>query len=184
MVAATTTDTLRGLVFDVDKFAIHDGPGIRTTVFLKGCPLRCLWCHSPESQFSRPQLLYVQRKCTGCQECLAVCPEDAIRLGSVPVDPFTLTRSRPPVGLTASANGHVNGRANGAVGRTDLDEDRLPSTVEVDWARCTNCGACAEVCYPGALRTCGVWRTVEDVVREVAKDAAFFRLSGGGVTLT
>lgn len=71
---------MRGLVFDVDRFAIHDGPGIRTTVFLKGCPLHCWWCHSPESQLGRPQLLYMQGKCTGCSLCLETCPTGAITL--------------------------------------------------------------------------------------------------------
>lgn len=66
-----------GLVFDIQKFSIHDGPGIRTTVFLKGCPLRCVWCHNPESQSSRPELSFLPEKCIGCGACLRVCPRGA-----------------------------------------------------------------------------------------------------------
>lgn len=61
-------------IFDVQKFALHDGPGIRTTVFLKGCPLRCLWCHNPESQSFKPQIECIFNKCTGCKACELVCP--------------------------------------------------------------------------------------------------------------
>ncbi len=68
-----------GIIFDVKKFSIHDGPGIRTTVFLKGCPLQCSWCHNPEGQDPRPQLLYRPDRCLGCGECIPVCPEGAIR---------------------------------------------------------------------------------------------------------
>jgi len=63
----------RGLVFDIQRFAIHDGPGIRTTLFLKGCPLSCWWCHNPESQAPRPQLALFDTRCIACGRCVAAC---------------------------------------------------------------------------------------------------------------
>ncbi|MBV8041027.1 glycyl-radical enzyme activating protein [Pluralibacter sp.] len=70
---------LKGVVFDVQKFCLHDGPGIRTTVFLKGCQMRCVWCHNPESIAVQPQLAFMASKCVGCQRCAAVCPHDCHR---------------------------------------------------------------------------------------------------------
>jgi pyruvate formate lyase activating enzyme len=64
-----------GTIFDIERFAIHDGPGIRTTLFLKGCPLACWWCHNPESISGRPQLAFFAEKCIGCGRCFTVCPE-------------------------------------------------------------------------------------------------------------
>lgn len=61
-------------IFDIQRFCIHDGPGVRTTVFFKGCNLRCLWCHNPESQSALPQLMFYENKCVGCGECRKVCP--------------------------------------------------------------------------------------------------------------
>lgn len=69
---------LTALIFDVMRFAIHDGPGIRTTVFFKGCPLACAWCHNPESQAYRPDILYSLDRCLLCGDCAAACPEHAI----------------------------------------------------------------------------------------------------------
>jgi len=67
-----------GIIFDIKKFSIHDGPGIRTTVFLKGCPLSCWWCHNPESQAAGPVRVFRENRCIACETCLAVCPADAI----------------------------------------------------------------------------------------------------------
>jgi pyruvate formate lyase activating enzyme len=69
---------LTAMVFNIMRFATHDGPGIRTAVFFKGCPLSCHWCHNPESQSFRPEVLYFEERCRHCGECVAECPEHAI----------------------------------------------------------------------------------------------------------
>lgn len=73
-------EATEGFVFNVQYYSIHDGPGIRTTVFLHGCPLRCDWCQNPESQATRPQLLFDREKCNGCGRCVPSCPEGAIEI--------------------------------------------------------------------------------------------------------
>lgn len=73
---------LTGLIFDIQRFSVHDGPGIRTTVFLKGCPLRCLWCQNPESMSRQPEITFIATNCINCGKCLEVCPEEAIRVST------------------------------------------------------------------------------------------------------
>ena len=70
------------LIFDIKRYAINDGPGIRVTVFFKGCPLNCQWCHNPESISARPQKLFTAAKCIGCRECCRVCPRQACELNA------------------------------------------------------------------------------------------------------
>ncbi len=73
-------DTDYGIVFDIKRFALHDGAGIRSTLFTKGCPLRCPWCHNPEGRKLDIELLWFETLCIGCGACVASCPQDALAL--------------------------------------------------------------------------------------------------------
>lgn len=90
-----------GMVFDIKRYAIHDGPGIRTTVFLKGCLLNCPWCHNPEGKASEQEFMWWKEKCLGCEECRSVCSKGAISFSH---DSFILDAAKCDVcGACASA---------------------------------------------------------------------------------
>lgn len=130
---------LTGTVFDIQRFSLHDGPGIRTIVFLKGCPLSCQWCSNPESQTNRPDIMYKQEVCFHCGRCIAVCKRGAV----------------------------------GPEHRTWVNRDL-----------CSGCGECANACPAGALTLKGRTMSVQQVIRELKKDATTYRRSGGGITLS
>jgi pyruvate formate lyase activating enzyme len=88
----------KGRIFDLKRYSIHDGPGIRTTVFFKGCPLHCLWCHNPEGIDGSPELMHWESRCTRCYACLAACPKGAIS---------TTRSSRPTRPSRKAASGAV-----------------------------------------------------------------------------
>jgi pyruvate formate lyase activating enzyme len=71
-------DAPTAVIFHVQRFSLHDGPGIRTTLFFKGCPLRCVWCQNPESHRARPEMAFYAAKCVRCFQCAAICPEKAV----------------------------------------------------------------------------------------------------------
>lgn len=77
-----TCEAVSGIVFDIQRSSLHDGPGIRTTVFLKGCPLNCAWCHNPESRRFAPQLSFDAAKCIGCRACVAACDRGVHAFGA------------------------------------------------------------------------------------------------------
>jgi len=115
---------LTGCVFDIQRFSIHDGPGIRTTVFLKGCPLRCAWCHNPEGMTSAQTISYSPEKCIACGECVRICEHHAHRLeergnGSGVVHAYDRQRCEACGRCTT----HCDARALEAVGRTLTVED-------------------------------------------------------------
>jgi len=134
---SNTATAAEAMLFEIQRLSTEDGPGIRTTVFFKGCSLACRWCHNPESISGRPDLHWIAARCIGCGTCAAVCPEDA---------------------LLATENG-----------------------VAIDRARCTLCGKCAAECPSTALELIGSRWHLDDLVREVLKDHAYFA-NGGGVT--
>ena len=71
---------MKCVVFNIQRFCLNDGPGVRTTVFLKGCMLNCLWCHNPESKSINPEIIYHENKCIGCSICVNICPTKNIEM--------------------------------------------------------------------------------------------------------
>jgi pyruvate formate lyase activating enzyme len=116
----------KGTIFDIKKFAIHDGPGIRTTVFFKGCPLRCLWCHNPEGISPAPEIMVFSGRCLkGCRDCLAACPRQALSKRRA----IALDRSRcDGCGLCVTA---CPAEALQATGR-EMDVDEVMAELEKD----------------------------------------------------
>jgi len=131
----------QGNIFSIERHAVHDGAGIRTMVYLKGCPLRCLWCANPEGQEARSELFFFAERCIACGRCLAICP-------------------------SGSARRDGEGR------------------IAHDPALCQGCGGCVETCVADARRLFGRSMRVAEVMAEVLRDRAFYRQSGGGVTLS
>ena len=148
------TKQLTGKVYDIQGFSVQDGPGIRTTVFLKGCPLRCPWCHSPESQEFFGQLSWISMRCQGteiCQErCIKACAKGALEYGET---------------------------------RSDAKTGESLQMVHVKRDLCDNCGDCANVCYPQALFISGKDYTVDEMMERLLRDKPFFR-DDGGVTIS
>lgn len=146
---------LTGRLYDVQGFSVQDGPGVRTTAFLKGCPLHCPWCHSPESQAFYKQLSWMSMRCLGVdackQRCIKACPKNAIELG--------VTQKDVKAG-------------------TDLQ------LIHVKRDLCDNCGKCADACYVEALYLCGKDYTVDELVNRLLQDKKFYDRSGGGVTIS
>ena len=127
-------------ISNIQRFSLDDGPGIRTTVFLKGCNLKCLWCHNPECISGTPCLQYREVSCKMCGACESVCAQ----------------------GVHQVKNGsHM-----------------------VFYEKCIKCGACQEVCIAEAVSIVGKEWKIDDVIKEIEKDAPYYEDSNGGVTFS
>ena len=115
---------MKAVISDLKHFAVHDGDGIRTTVFLKGCSLKCLWCHNPEGIGFKPQIAYHENKCIGCMECAAVCPTGAHGMG----DMHTFSREKC-IGCGACEEACLGGALK-FYGKTVTVEELLPELLE------------------------------------------------------
>ncbi|MFX0099033.1 MAG: glycyl-radical enzyme activating protein [Candidatus Hodarchaeota archaeon] len=134
------SETLKGLIFNIQKFSTEDGPGIRTTVFMKGCPLNCKWCHNPEGIVGKPQVMWYDVRCKGFKDCIKACEQGALKL---------------------TKKGMI-----------------------IDRGKCIACGSCDEACPANAIELIGKEYSVQEVIKEVAKDKAFYDKSGGGMTIS
>jgi pyruvate formate lyase activating enzyme len=131
---------MSGTILRIQRMSTEDGPGIRSTVFFKGCPLACVWCHNPESISPRLQIHWEKTRCIGCRSCIGACVRGA---------------------LAAMETG-----------------------IAIDRSKCDSCDACVQACPSTAMEIYGEACDLNDLVREVSKDEAYFRKSGGGVTLS
>lgn len=127
-------------ISNIQRFSVDDGPGIRSTVFLMGCNLHCLWCHNPECLAGHIQVEFQEERCVLCGRCQKVCPTQAHRFE----------------------------------GGRHLIDRRL----------CRGCQACQAICPARTLKTIGRPLSPEEVLAEVMKDAAYYRKSGGGMTVS
>jgi len=127
------------LIFNIKGHATDDGPGLRTTVFFKGCQLRCRWCHNPESVEVGREIGFFAADCIGCGDCVAACTRGAIS---------------------------------------------LDNPVRIDRRRCDGCGECLKVCPGRGLRGIGEFYPVATLIARLLRGRVFYKVSGGGVTLS
>lgn len=140
-VGGTRKADLYGHILEIQRMSTEDGPGLRTTIFLKGCTLHCPWCHNPESISLQDELEWLAVHCIGCSTCIGVCSRQALEFSP---------------------------------------DGELLIKREV----CTGCGACAAACPSGAMHMIGYRETVSDMCNELLKDAAYFKHSKGGITIS
>ncbi len=147
------TEELRGLIFDIQGYSVHDGPGCRTLVFMKGCPLHCEWCANPEGIRTAQDIMFRNSKCVHqknkCRRCIDACPHQAISINPQAVQPANNTEDEPQLWF--------------------------------DRSLCNLCAdhQCLQVCYFEGLRYCGDWKTVPELMHIFHRNRHYWGTTGG-----
>ncbi|SPD74688.1 putative naphthyl-2-methyl-succinate synthase activating enzyme [uncultured Desulfobacterium sp.] len=159
------------LVTNIQRFSVNDGPGIRTTVFLKGCPLRCAWCHNPECINPFNEIYHDTQKCVRCGACAESCPEGAIT---------------PPKKVTKNGNNAVSNNSCCSVPAPQAAavDDVTFNPPVIDRDKCTMCMKCVDACKYGAITKAAAVMTLDEVLDDVVSDEMFYKTSGGGATIS
>lgn len=174
---------MQGMIFNIQRYSIHDGPGIRTTVFLKACPLNCWWCHNPESQSPDREVIYYEDRCIGCGTCVRCCPEGALKLIHEEKQSGQTKEIQQNREIDIDKHKHYGQTCSGEENCKN-QQDRQRKRVVRDKNKCELCGICIENCPAGAMEMIGQVMTTGEIIEAVEKDIIFYDQSGGGVTLS
>lgn len=159
-----------GMISDIKRMSVHDGPGIRTTLFLKGCPLRCRWCHNPENLTASKTLSYTAKLCVGCGACAAVCPAG--------VHEFVFSAVNPPSAENTPASEKEEASRSEREEASKAESTETPTHL-LHYDRCLHCGACVRECFTDALKMYGQEIEPQEVAKKLLEDLPFYRESGG-----